>query len=155
MSYSTTIIINMKRVVILFLFALTHQIGLCQKYYKCNRDNVAVRVAPGVESEIFYIATPYYGCEVGEVYIPKGFVFMSKGSNEEGYTKIYNMYSTICWDEGWIPSDCLSPALKCLECKGKGTNGKKCEICDGLGDWTCCQYKGKEVCKRCKGIGYI
>ena len=128
--------------------------GYSQKYYRCNADSVAVRVAPGDASDIFYIATPYYNCEVGEVYINKGFVFMSRGAKEDGFIKIYNLYNTICWDEGWIPTQCLSPAKKCKLCKGSGITGKTCNVCGGAGDWDCCQYKGKEVCERCKGVGY-
>ena len=125
-----------------------------QNYYRCNTDSIAVLVAPGEGCDTFFIATPYYNCEEGPVFISKGFVFMSKDVSEEGYTKIYNHFNTLCWDEGWIPSTCLSPALKCPQCKGKGTMGKKCAKCNGDGDWDCCQYKGLEICDKCKGIGY-
>ena len=144
----------MKQTYLILIFLALSLDGFSQKYYRCNADHVAVRVAPGDSSDIFYIATPYYNCEVGDVYIDKGFVFMSRDAKEDGYTKIYNLYNTICWDEGWIPSKCLSPAKKCPSCKGSGTTGEKCEVCDGAGDWGCCQYKGTKVCERCKGIGY-
>ena len=125
-----------------------------QQYYKCNVDSVAVRVSAGIESDIFHISTSYYACPEGDVYIHKGFVFMSKNVSESGYTKIYNPYNTLCWDEGWIPNGCFVAASRCRICKGKGVSEKQCNVCGGYGDWSCCQYKGKEICKQCKGVGY-
>lgn len=142
-----------KNILVIILFCIT---AYCkgQKYYRCNSDSIAVLVEPGEKKDTFFVATPYYDCQEGYVFINKGFVFMSKDVSEDGYTKIYNCYNTLCWDEGWIPSSCLSPAQKCQQCKGKGTTGKKCEICNGDGNWECCQFKGSEVCDRCKGVGY-
>ncbi len=143
------------RLISFFIFFSSLSIAAySQKHYKCNVDSIAVRVSAGSGSDIFYISTPYYDCPEGYVYIHKGFVFMSRDVVDEGYTKIYNLYNTLCWDEGWIPTGSFTPAKRCNICKGKGVSKNVCMECGGYGDWKCCQYKGKEICKRCKGIGY-
>lgn len=143
-----------KRVIFTIMLFCIASVCFCQNYYRCNTDSVAVLVDACEECDTFFIATPYYDCVEGLVFINKGFVIMSKDVSEGRFTKIYNRYDNLCWDEGWIPSTCLSPATKCPQCKGKGTTGRRCDKCQGDGAWACCQFKGLEVCGRCKGIGY-
>jgi len=146
---------NLLRIIMMALLLHLSHDGICQNYYRCTSDSLAVRVSPGSASDIFYIATPYYNCQVGDVYITKGFVFMSRDVTENGYIKIYNLYNTICWDEGWIELNSYVRAQKCKSCRGRGITNRRCKKCDGFGDWECCQYKGYEICATCQGIGYI
>ena len=145
----------MRKFIIILLFTLTvPSISSAQRYYRCVVDSVAVRVAGGERADTFYVATPYYDCEPGFVMLRRGNIVWSKGATEKGFTKIYNPVNTLCWDEGWVKPEVLSPATLCPACKGKGTTGELCTECDGQGDWPCCHFKGELLCKRCGGAGY-
>ena len=144
----------MKSSFLSILFLWISMSGAAQSYYRCSTDSIPVLVEPYVAADTFFIATPYYGCQVGNVFISKGFVCSSKNVITNGYIKIYNPYNTICWDEGWIPTACLKPATKCNICSGKGITTQTCTVCHGIGDWNCCHYKGKTICDFCNGIGY-
>ena len=128
--------------------------SMAQSYYRCTIDSIPVRVEPSSVADTFFITTPYYDCQVGHVIISKGFVCFSKNNKSNGLVKIYNPYDTLCWDEGWIPINCLQPATKCTVCRGKGITAQTCPVCLGLGDWKCCHFKGKTICSNCHGIGY-
>ena len=145
----------MRIVLLCFLLSFQFQKTISQVYYKCKIDNIPIRVEPKENADTFFVATSYYDCSVGKVYINKGFIFKKKNVSENGFIKIYNPYNTLCWDEGWIPNNIYLPTKKCIECHGKGTTGKVCSVCDGKGDWNCCRFKGKENCLQCGGIGYL
>ena len=123
-------------------------------YYRLAVDSVAVRVDSNVEADTFYVATRYYDCRPGCVILTRNAVFWSKDRKENGFIKVYNPYDTLCWDEGWIPTDTYERAVSCSKCKGKGTLAEPCKSCDGLGAWNCCHYKGLKLCSHCDGIGY-